>query len=139
MLLLQRPACCPVHSLTPSLTSQLSESTRERGVDVGCALILEASDGRILLTRRAAHLRTFPGIWVPPGKHLHFSCRFPCRLTVAGSILSLSAPVLEESLWNKWHGLLWAGCPSCYPTNSVKALKETKSTYLKQARKIIAH
>lgn len=63
---IKRPAFCPVHSLTPSLSSQLSESIRERGVDVGCALILEASDGRVLLTRRAAHLRTFPGVWVPP-------------------------------------------------------------------------
>ena len=47
----------------------MSDATRDRGVDVGCALILESSDGRVLLTRRAAHLRTFPGIWVPPGKH----------------------------------------------------------------------
>ena len=69
MLLLQRPGFCPIHSLTPSLTSQLSDATLGRGVDVGCALILESSDGRILLTRRAAHMTTFPGIWVPPGKH----------------------------------------------------------------------
>ena len=66
---MQRPAFCPIHCLTPSLTSQLSEATRDRGIDVGCALILESSDGQILLTRRAAHLRTFPGIWVPPGKY----------------------------------------------------------------------
>ena len=24
----------------------------------------------MLLTRRAAHMRTFPGIWVPPGGHI---------------------------------------------------------------------
>ena len=81
-VVLQRPAFCPIHHLTPSLTPQLSESTRDRGVDVGCALILESCDGRILLTRRAAHLRTFPGIWVPPGnrvvKHLSLSMVIRC-------------------------------------------------------------
>ena len=30
-------------------------------------VFLETSDGQILLTRRAAHMRTFPNIWVPPG------------------------------------------------------------------------
>jgi len=37
--------------------------------------------------------------------------------------------VLEDKVWDKWHRLiLWVGCPSCHPTNSIKALKETWST-----------
>ena len=30
-------------------------------------------------------------------------------------------------LGDKWHGFLWAGRPSCHPTNSVKALNPTSS------------
>jgi 8-oxo-dGTP pyrophosphatase MutT (NUDIX family) len=30
-------------------------------------IFVETSDGHILLTRRASHMRTFPNIWVPPG------------------------------------------------------------------------
>ncbi|KAA0201146.1 hypothetical protein HAZT_HAZT003344 [Hyalella azteca] len=38
--------------------------------------MLESSDERILITRRAQHMRTFPGVWVPPGGHIVCS---PCR------------------------------------------------------------
>ena len=31
---------------------------------------METSDKNILLTRRARHMRTFPGVWVPPGGHI---------------------------------------------------------------------
>lgn len=31
------------------------------------SVLVESSDERILLTRRAAHMRAFPGVWVPPG------------------------------------------------------------------------
>ena len=46
---------------------ELPSETASRGIDVGCAVILESGDGKILLTRRATHLRTFPNVWVPPG------------------------------------------------------------------------
>jgi len=36
----------------------------------------------------------------------------------------LNTTVLKESLWVQ---LKQAGCPSCHPTNSVKALKGTQS------------
>lgn len=39
-------------------------------MDVGVAVLLESSDHRLLLTHRAEHMRTFPGIWVPPGGHV---------------------------------------------------------------------
>ena len=32
--------------------------------------IVETCDEQVLLTRRAKHMRTFPGIWVPPGGHI---------------------------------------------------------------------
>ena len=55
---------------------RLPREIQERGVDVGAAVILETADGKILLTRRAHHLRTFPGIWVPPGKLVYFIVRY---------------------------------------------------------------
>ena len=42
----------------------------DRGIDVGAVVILETSDNKILLTKRAMHMRTFPGVWVPPGGHI---------------------------------------------------------------------
>ena len=33
-------------------------------------VILETRDSQVLLTRRASHMRTFPGVWVPPGGHI---------------------------------------------------------------------
>jgi len=49
---------------------ELPPETHTRGVDVGAAVLLESCDGKVLLIRRAAPLRTFPGIWVPPGGHV---------------------------------------------------------------------
>lgn len=70
LLSLMRPSFCPIHNLTPSLIDQLYPDTKERGIDCGCAVILESSDGNVLLIRRAQHLRTFPGVWTPPGGHI---------------------------------------------------------------------
>ena len=33
-------------------------------------MVLESLDGQVLLTRRAASLRAFPGVWVPPGGYV---------------------------------------------------------------------
>ena len=54
------------------MVANLPEDIVSRGVDVGAAVVLESCDGSILLTRRARHLRIFPGLWVPPGKYLSF-------------------------------------------------------------------
>lgn len=67
---IKHPSFCPIHSLTPQEVTKLPEDILSRGIDCGAAVILEAGDGKVLLTRRADSLRTFPGIWVPPGGHI---------------------------------------------------------------------
>lgn len=67
---IKHPPFCPLHHLSPSDLDLLPDDILNRGIDVGAAVILESSDNKILLTRRAKHLRTFPGIWVPPGGHI---------------------------------------------------------------------
>ena len=47
-----------------------------------------------------------------------------CRWMVSRFLLS--PPGLEENFRRYVVHVLWARCPSCHPTNSVKALKETK-------------
>ena len=68
--LLTHPPFCPAFCLTPGQSKALPEETRNRGVDVGVVVLLETADTCLLLTRRAAHMRTFPGTWVPPGGHV---------------------------------------------------------------------
>lgn len=68
--LLTHPSFCPIHSMTDKEATDLPKEISERGVDVGVVVILETVDNNILLTRRAKHMRTFPGIWVPPGGHV---------------------------------------------------------------------
>ena len=70
--LLTHPSFCPISCLTPAARDLLPAETCQRGVDVGVVAILQSSDSQVLLTRRAAHMRTFPGIWVPPGGHIEF-------------------------------------------------------------------
>ncbi|XP_074836573.1 m7GpppN-mRNA hydrolase NUDT17 isoform X2 [Carettochelys insculpta] len=69
-LVLKRPSFCPIKHLEERQAAALPEALRGRGVDVGVAVILQAIDGRVLLTRRAKNLSIFPNIWVPPGGHL---------------------------------------------------------------------
>ncbi|XP_057690378.1 nucleoside diphosphate-linked moiety X motif 17 isoform X1 [Corythoichthys intestinalis] len=64
---LKRPTFCPIKH--QSSTAAPLEA-QQRGVDVGVAVILQSSNHRVLLTRRAKHLRIFPNLWVPPGGHL---------------------------------------------------------------------
>ncbi|KAK4325085.1 hypothetical protein Pmani_004241 [Petrolisthes manimaculis] len=66
----QHPPFCVGHKITEEQKDSLPLATRERGVDVGVCILVESSDGRILVTRRAPHMRTFPGVWVPPGGHV---------------------------------------------------------------------
>lgn len=50
--------------------SLASSPLAERKVAVAVAVILESSDGKVLMTQRAKHMRSFPQAWVPPGGHL---------------------------------------------------------------------
>ena len=36
-------------------------------IALGVVVLLESADHRVLLTRRASHMRTFPSCWVCPG------------------------------------------------------------------------
>ncbi|CAL4193667.1 unnamed protein product, partial [Meganyctiphanes norvegica] len=67
---LKHPPFCPIAAMDPQDINDLPSDIYERGIDVGVAVILETSDNKVLLTKRAMHMRTFPGVWVPPGGHI---------------------------------------------------------------------
>ncbi|XP_026172448.1 m7GpppN-mRNA hydrolase NUDT17 [Mastacembelus armatus] len=67
---LKRPAFCPIKHLSVTEEAAIPLDIQQRGVDVGVAVLLQTANQRILLTRRAKHLRIFPNVWVPPGGHL---------------------------------------------------------------------
>ncbi|XP_061462888.1 nucleoside diphosphate-linked moiety X motif 17 isoform X4 [Rhineura floridana] len=69
-VLLQRPSFCPIKHLSEAQVACLPLETRERGVDVGVAILLQSANQKVLLTRRSKHLNIFPNIWVPPGGHI---------------------------------------------------------------------
>ena len=68
--LLSHPPFCPIACLSPEERDLLPAETCQRGVNVGVVVILESRDSQVLVTRRARHMRTFPGVWVPPGGHI---------------------------------------------------------------------
>ena len=63
-VLLRHPPFCPMLHLLPKLKQSIQNDS---GISVAVAVILESSDSKVLITRRPAHMRTFPNIWVPPG------------------------------------------------------------------------
>jgi len=69
-VLLSHPPFCPILHLSQDECTQLPSTTLTRGVDVGVVGLIQSTDRRILLTRRADHMRTFPRTWVPPGGHI---------------------------------------------------------------------
>ncbi|XP_074665410.1 nucleoside diphosphate-linked moiety X motif 17 isoform X2 [Strix aluco] len=68
--LLERPSSCPAKHLGEPPAAGLPAELRGRGVAAAVAVLLQASTGHILLTRRAGALSTFPNVWVPPGGHV---------------------------------------------------------------------
>ncbi|XP_074665409.1 nucleoside diphosphate-linked moiety X motif 17 isoform X1 [Strix aluco] len=64
--LLERPSSCPAKHLGEPPAAGLPAELRGRGVAAAVAVLLQASTGHILLTRRAGALSTFPNVWVPP-------------------------------------------------------------------------
>eukprot|EP00057_Strongylocentrotus_purpuratus_P014779 XP_011669253.1 PREDICTED: nucleoside diphosphate-linked moiety X motif 17-like [Strongylocentrotus purpuratus] len=69
-VVLKHPSFCPCHGLSSSDVTNITQEVLDRGVDCGVVTLLWSSDQYLLLTRRASHLRNFPGVWVPPGGHL---------------------------------------------------------------------
>ncbi|XP_027056910.1 nucleoside diphosphate-linked moiety X motif 17-like isoform X2 [Pocillopora damicornis] len=67
---LMHPPGCPCRSLTASDIANIPENILSQGVKPAVAVLLQSSDGYVLLTRRAQHMRTFPCVWVPPGGHM---------------------------------------------------------------------
>ncbi|XP_041962937.1 nucleoside diphosphate-linked moiety X motif 17 isoform X1 [Alosa sapidissima] len=67
---LRRAQFCPFKYLTEIEAASLPDEILNRGVDVGVAILLQSSNQKVLLTRRAASLRIFPNVWVPPGGHV---------------------------------------------------------------------
>ncbi|CAJ1061242.1 nucleoside diphosphate-linked moiety X motif 17 isoform X2 [Xyrichtys novacula] len=67
---LKRPAFCPIKHLSVTDAAALPLDIQQRGVDVGVAILLQTTNQRVLLTRRARELRVFPNVWVPPGGHV---------------------------------------------------------------------
>uniref|UniRef100_UPI00358FC3C4 nucleoside diphosphate-linked moiety X motif 17 isoform X2 n=1 Tax=Myxine glutinosa TaxID=7769 RepID=UPI00358FC3C4 len=68
-VLLKRAHHCPVKLLSKQQALELTP-LRAGGVEVGVSVILQSSDHNVLVTRRACHLKLFPGYWVPPGGHI---------------------------------------------------------------------
>lgn len=70
-ILFQHAPHCPVRHMTEQDHLSLANSPLvEKSVAVAVAVILESSDGKVLMTQRAQHMRSFPRAWVPPGGHL---------------------------------------------------------------------
>ena len=69
---LKRPSFCPIHNLSQDQMDNLPEDIKTRGIATGAATLVESADGKVLLSRRSKHLRTFPGVWVPPGGHIEY-------------------------------------------------------------------
>ncbi|XP_069508895.1 nucleoside diphosphate-linked moiety X motif 17 isoform X2 [Ambystoma mexicanum] len=67
---IQRSKTCPIKNMDESQVAALPEDVRSRGVDVGVAVILQAANSKVLLTRRSSALSIFPNVWVPPGGHI---------------------------------------------------------------------
>jgi len=56
--------------MTPRVRQSLPPEIAARGVNVGICVMVESADCAVMLTCRAAHMRTFAGAWVPPGGHI---------------------------------------------------------------------
>lgn len=69
-ILLKHPPACPMVHLSGAEQTELQSSSPQKSVRLAVCVILESSDEHVLLTQRAHHLHSFPGLWVPPGGHV---------------------------------------------------------------------
>ncbi|XP_061103300.1 nucleoside diphosphate-linked moiety X motif 17 isoform X2 [Conger conger] len=65
----------PLKFLSNTEAATLPADVVSSGVDVGVAVLLQSVNQKVLLTRRAANLRIFPNVWVPPGGHVELDER----------------------------------------------------------------
>uniref|UniRef100_A0A8C7GDQ6 m7GpppN-mRNA hydrolase NUDT17 n=1 Tax=Oncorhynchus kisutch TaxID=8019 RepID=A0A8C7GDQ6_ONCKI len=65
----------PLKYLSVAEAAAIPLDVQSRGVDVGVAILLQSANQKVLLTRRAASLRIFPNVWVPPGMLLDAGLR----------------------------------------------------------------
>ena len=63
-VLLRHAWLCPVHQWEAEDLQNTSQEIKDKGVGIGVAILLTSSDNHVLITRRADHMRTFPGVWV---------------------------------------------------------------------------
>ncbi|KAF7238351.1 Nucleoside diphosphate-linked moiety X motif 17 [Varanus komodoensis] len=116
-VLLQRPSFCPIKHVSEAQAASLPKETRERGVDVGVAVLLQAASQEVLLTRRSRNMSIFPNLWVPPGGHIE-----PDEQLLDAGLRELRE---ETGLWLhrgefSWHTLaLWE---STYPPRLSRGL-----------------
>ena len=73
-VLIKHATECPVYKMINKAT--LTQENKDKGVGIGVAVLLTSSDNCVLVTRRSPHMRTFPGVWVPPGGHLEMGETF---------------------------------------------------------------
>lgn len=70
-IMLQHSVECPIKALwEENQIDNVPLEKQEQFINVAVSMMIESSDHHILLTRRPAHMRTSPKIWVPPGGHL---------------------------------------------------------------------
>lgn len=70
-LLLRHAVECPVYKFSNSTKNPYCPTDLcDKGIGIGVVVLLTSSDQHVLVTRRAPHMRTFPGVWVPPGGHI---------------------------------------------------------------------
>lgn len=66
-ILFRRPSYCPFTNLfLQNNSSQISVNSSNK-IALGVVILFESHDHHVLITRRAAHMRTFPSCWVCPG------------------------------------------------------------------------
>ncbi|KAL7640148.1 UNVERIFIED_CONTAM: hypothetical protein RMT77_009562 [Armadillidium vulgare] len=139
LYILEHPVFCAIHRLRDEMRASLPEKIALRGVDVGVSVILESSDSKILLTRRAHHLNAFPGVWVSPGGHMEEGEDFEdaalreisqetglkvekARCRILGLFESVFPPVLYEGEPTRHHLVIYL---SIRHTRASKELQES--------------
>jgi len=70
-IILKHPPFCPVRRHSNSQEAPpVGDGNSHSGIVAAVSVLLLSREGDVLMTRRAPHMRTFPGIWVPPGGHV---------------------------------------------------------------------